>query len=974
MSQPRRLALIDGHALAFRAFHALKDADLRSSRGEPTYAVFGFAQMLLTMLQEQQPEYVAVAFDVGRTFRDELYAEYKAGRAETPEEFEPQLERIKQLVRALNIPIYTAEGYEADDVIGALARQATAQGLETLILTGDTDTLQLVDEHVRVILANPYGARTTTTLYDLAKVRERYDGLLPAQLADLRGLKGDASDNIPGVRGIGEKGAITLLKQFGSIENLFDHLDEAPNRYKKVLEGQREVAEFSKRLATIVCDAPVTLDLKAAAVHDYDRAAVIRLFQELEIGASSGLIKKLPPSSGPAAALAAPAANGADEPAVVQQDMFSATLPATLSPGPAEHGGVEQLALFETERPALATAPAPVSSGDYRLIATEADLADLVTRLTAAPAFAFDTEATGLRPFDGELVGISLAIAPGAAVYVPVGHHSGPQLPRAQVLAALRPFFEDPARAKYAHNAKFDLEMLMTEGIAVRGLAFDTMIAAALLGKQRVGLKELAFFELRLPEPPTSIEELIGRGRDQRSFAEVPVERAAPYAAADADLTLRLKAVLEAELARYDRLGELFTRLELPLIPVLADMERAGILLDVDYMRQLAARLEARIAALEEEIYAQAGERFNINSGQQLNQVLFESGKFGLDPKALGLSRLKTGGYSITAEVLEQLAPLAPIAESILRYRQLTKLKSTYVDALPALVNPRTGRIHTSYNQIGTATGRLSSDSPNLQNIPVRTEEGREIRRGFVAAPGHRFIAADYSQIELRVLAHITRDPALLETFRAGRDIHAATAAFLFGVPQDRVDKNQRRIAKTVVFGIIYGISAFGLAQRLGIERAEAQTLIDGVFASFPGIRAYIDATLEHARRTGYVSTLFGRRRHFPELMREAKGPRAQAAMREAINAPIQGTAADLMKIAMINVHRQLQERGLATRLLLQVHDELILEAPEGEVETAAHLVAEVMEQVYALEVPLAVEVESGPNWDELRPLAIARR
>ncbi|MFQ3660767.1 MAG: DNA polymerase I [Chloroflexaceae bacterium] len=972
MSQPKRLALIDGHALAFRAFHALKEADLRSSRGEPTYAVFGFAQMLLTMLQEQQPEYLAVAFDVGRTFRDDLYAAYKAGRAETPEEFEPQLERIKQFVQALNIPIYTAEGYEADDVIGTLARQATAQGLETLILTGDTDTLQLVDEHVRVILANPYGARTTTTLYDLAKVRERYDGLVPAQLADLRGLKGDVSDNIPGVKGIGEKGAITLLKQFGSIENLFDHLDDVPNRYKKVLEGQREVAEFSKRLATIVRDAPVTLDLQAATVRDYDRGAVIRLFQELEIGASSGLIKKLPPSSGSATVPGVPAANGAATPAVVQQDLFSATLPATLPPAPLEHGGAEQLPLFELESPAVA--PAPVSYGDYRLIATEADLADLVTRLTAAPAFAFDTEATGLRPFGSDLVGISLAIAPGVAVYVPIGHRSGPQLPRAQVLAALRTFFEDPARAKYAHNAKFDLEMLMTEGIVVRGLAFDTMIAAALLGRQRVGLKELAFFELRLPEPPTPIEELIGRGRDQRSFAEVPVERAAPYAAADADLTLRLKAVLEAELARYDRLGELFARLELPLIPVLADMERAGILLDVAYMRQLGASLEARIAALEAEIYAQAGEPFNINSGQQLNQVLFESGKFGLDPKALGLSRLKNGGYSITAEVLEQLAPLAPIAASILRYRQLTRLKSTYVDALPTLVNPRTGRIHTSYNQIGAATGRLSSDSPNLQNIPVRTEEGREIRRGFVAAPGHQFIAADYSQIELRVLAHITGDPALVETFRAGRDIHAATAARLFGVPQDQVDKNQRRIAKTVVFGIIYGISAFGLAQRLGLERADAQALIDGVFASFPGIRTYIDTTLDHARRTGYVSTLFGRRRHFPELMREARGPRAQAAMREAINAPIQGTAADLMKIAMINVHRRLQERGLATRLLLQVHDELILEAPEVEVETAARLVAEVMEHVYELIVPLAVDVEAGPNWDELQPLAVVRR
>lgn len=974
MSQPKRLALIDGHALAFRAFHALKDAGLRTSSGEPTYAVFGFAQILLTMLQEQHPAYVAVAFDVGRTFRDELFAAYKAGRAETPEEFEPQLARIKQLVQALNIPIYTAEGFEADDVIGTLARQATALGLETLILTGDTDTLQLVDDHVSVILANPYGAKTTTTLYDAAKVRERYDGLAPEQLADLRGLKGDVSDNIPGVKGIGEKGAIALLKQFGSVEQLFDQLAAVPKRYQKPLEGQREVAEFSKRLATIVCDAPVQLDLAAAALHDYDRAAVIGLFQDLEIGASSNLIKKLPPSvSAPADPLVAPYATAAGPPAAVQQELFAASLPATLPPPPPPPGGARQLALFDMGAPAVAHTPALPHHGDYRAVTSAADLAELVGQLAASPAFAFDTESSGLRPFASELVGLSIAITPGAAAYIPLAHSSGPQLPRDQVLAALRPFFEDPGKAKYAHNAKFDLEMLMTAGVEVHGLAFDTLIAAALLGKQRVGLKELAFFELRLPEPLTPIEELIGRGSKQLSFAEVPLERATPYAAADADMTLRLQQVLEAQLRQHEQLYALFARLELPLIAVLAAMERAGILLDVTYMRQLGASLEARIAELEAAIHQLAGGPFNINSGQQLNQVLFESGKFGLDPRALGLSRLKSGGYSITAEVLEQIAPLAPIAEHILRYRQLSKLKSTYVDALPALVNPRTGRVHTSYNQVGAATGRLSSDSPNLQNIPVRTEEGREIRRGFVAAPGHCFIAADYSQIELRVLAHITRDPALVETFQAGRDIHAATAASLFGVPPEAVDKNQRRVAKTVVFGIIYGISAFGLAQRLGLERAAAQALIDGVFASFPGIRTYIDEVLRTARETGYVSTLFGRRRHFPELMGGDKGPRAQAAMREAINAPIQGTAADLMKIAMINVHRRLQAEGLATRLLLQVHDELILEAPEHERDTAAHLVAEVMEGVYPLAVPLGVEVEVGPNWDELRPLPITR-
>ena len=986
MSQRKRLALIDGHALAFRAFHAMREAGLRASSGEPTYAVFGFAQILLTMIQEQRPEYVAVSFDVGRTFRDDLYAEYKAGRAETPEEFHPQLERIKELVSLLSIPIYTLDGFEADDVIGTLSRQATAHGVETLILTGDTDSLQLVDDHVRVILANPYArGGKTTTLYDEAAVRERYEGLAPGQLADLRGLKGDVTDNIPGVKGIGEKGAINLLNQFGTVENLFDHLDQAPNRYKKALDGQRDVALFSKRLATIVCDAPVQLDLAACELGVYDRPAVIRLFQELEIGASSNLLKKLPPLPGapdepplaklarsaigpPEPAAPRPAASGAAEGAV-QRELFGEALPASLGPGVADAAGTVQLALFDMPAAAAAPAqPAGPALGDYSAITSDEALDELVTRLNAAPGFAFDTEATGLRPIDSELVGISVAHTPGAAVYIPFGHVGGGQLPRERVLAALRPFFEDEARPKYAHNAKFDLEMLLGAGVAVRGLTFDTMVAAALLGKQRVGLKDLAFYELKLPTTLAPIEELIGRGSKQISFDQVPVERATPYAAADADMTLRLKEVLEPQLRQYERIYALFTRLEMPLVQVLVEMEQAGITLDKGYIEGLGERLAARIAEAEDAIYAAAGQRFNINSGQQLNAVLFDSGNFGLDPKALGLSKLKTGGYSITAEVLEQLAPLAPIAEQILRYRQLTKLKSTYVDALPALVSPKTGRVHTSYNQVGSATGRLASLDPNLQNIPVRTEEGREIRRGFVAAPGCRLVAVDYSQIELRVLAHYTRDPALIATFQEGRDVHAATASRLFGVEQHEVDKNQRRIAKTVIFGIVYGISSFGLSQRLGLSRAESQGLIDGVFQNFPGIKAYIDETLRFAREHGYVSTLFGRRRPFPELASGDRGPRAQAAMREAINAPIQGTAADIMKIAMVGVHRALAESGLAAKLLLQVHDELILEAPEAEVEAVKKLVCAVMEGAYpALAVPLGVEAETGPNWEEMR-------
>ncbi|MGB9737951.1 DNA polymerase I [Chloroflexus sp.] len=931
------LILVDGHALAYRAFFALRESGLRSSRGEPTYAVFGFAQILLTALAEYRPDYVAVAFDVGRTFRDNLYAAYKAGRAETPEEFYPQFERIKQLVQALSIPIYTAEGFEADDVIGTLARQATEQGVDTIILTGDTDTLQLVNEHVRVALANPYGGKTSTTLYDVEQVRKRYDGLEPTQLADLRGLKGDSSDNIPGVRGIGEKGAINLLKQFGSLNKLLDNIEAAPKRYQPLLREQADQARSSRHLATIVTDAPVQLDLAKCRLGVYDRAAVMALLQELEFGVSSNLIKKLPP---------------------VVHEATVAALPTDLPTAPQS---AAQLALFANESVSPTAVPLVTSA---QIVRDPQALAGLVQRLRAAPAFAFDTECTSLHAIGSHLVGIALAVAPHDAYYIPVGHEEGEQLPLAEVAAALGPLFADPNIPKFAHNAKFDAEVLAGVGIQVAGLAFDTMIAAAMLGK-RQGLKDLAFYELKLPEPPTTIEDLIGRGSKQISFAAVPIEQAAPYAAADALHTLLLTETLREQLTTDAALRDLYYRVELPLINVLTDMELTGILLDHEYLRELGKRFAQRIAELTEQIYTKAGGSFNINSGQQLNEVLFE--RLGINPRDHGLSKLKSGGYSITAEVLEELSQLYPIAADILAYRQLTKLKSTYIDALPQLVNPRTGRIHTSYNQIGAATGRLSSNNPNLQNIPVRTEEGREIRRAFVAAPGHRFVAADYSQIELRVLAHISGDENLIAAFQQGLDIHAATASRLFGVAPDQVDKNQRRVAKTVVFGVIYGISAFGLAQRLGIERDLARQLIDNLFEQFPGIRRYIDQTLAFGRQHGYVQTLFGRRRVMEDL--RASGVRRAAAEREAVNAPIQGTAADIMKMAMVYVHRALRERGLRTRLLLQVHDELIAEVPEEEVPAAAHLLREVMSNTYQLVVPLGVNLETGPNWGEMTAL-----
>jgi DNA polymerase I len=955
-------ALIDGHALAFRAFHALAKAGLRSSNGEPTYAVFGFASILLNAIQEHGPRYVAVAFDVGRTFRDDLYAEYKAGRGEPPDEFHQQLERIKQLVGAFNIPIYTAEGFEADDVIGTLSCQATEQDVDTMILTGDTDTLQLVNDHVRVLLANPYGQKTTTTLYNESHVRERYKGLAPSQLADLRGLKGDTSDNIPGVKGIAETGAITLLTQFGSVENVYEHLDEAPNRFKKVLEGQQEQALFSKKLATIVCDVPVALDLRACELRDYDRGAVIALFHELEFGIS--MIKRLPVAGSAVEVSELPQiearASGLDEaslqplasgPSADPQQLAMFDLPATQS---GRASALVDLPAAEA-RPAL---------GEYEAVQTEDALRELVAALQSASGFAFDTETTGTRAVQDDIVGLSIAIRPGHAWYVPFGHREGQQLPRATVLDALRPFFADPKLPKYGHNAKFDVEVLEHAGVPVEGVAFDTMLAAAMLDKKK-GLKDLAFYELRLPEPMTDIEELIGkRGKNQITFAEVPVERAVAYAAADADMTLRLLQALAPQLAEQPRVNDLFHKLEMPLLPVLVRMEQAGIGLDAPFMRDLGKRMGDQLVKLEDEIYAfNDGLKFNINSGDQLSDILFN--KLGL-PTA-GLEKTKTGRYSLTAGVLENLQAKNPhpIIDLILHYRQLTKLKSTYVDALPELVNPETGRVHTTYSQLGAATGRLSSNDPNLQNIPTRTDEGREIRRGFVATPGHIFVAADYSQIELRVLAHITQDPNLVQAFEEDQDIHAAMAAQLFNVPIEKVGKNQRRIAKMTIFGVIYGISAFGLAARTDLSRTEAQQLIDALFARFPGLRDYIDRTLAEGREQGYVHSLFGRRRYMPEL--RTGGPRRQAAEREAINAPIQATAADIMKIAMIRVDEELRRRKLKTRLLLQVHDELIFEAPQDEVDAVVEFVCAQMEGAYPdLRVRLKVDVEAGPNWEEM--------
>ncbi len=603
--------------------------------------------------------------------------------------------------------------------------------------------------------------------------------------------------------------------------------------------------------------------------------------------------------------------------------------------------------------------PPPPAHGTYTTVVTPEQLDELVKALDQADVVAFDAETNSLSFLDAEIVGISLSTAAGTAYYVPIGHREGDQLDREIVCDALRPFFEDGKRAKVAHNAKFDMLMLRRLDIEVQGLTFDTMIAAQLLGQQAAGLKDLSFNILGVQM--TEITELIGTGRTQITFDYVPLDQATPYAAADADMTLRLYEHFKVELQNVPKIAHIFEAIEMPLVPVLVAMEWMGIKVDVATLESLSGTLAARIQEIEAEIYEHAGYTFNIGSGQQLSDVLF--GK--LQVPTSGLSKTKSGHYSITAEVLDKLSGVHPIIDLILEHRQLTKLKSTYVDALPLQVD-KVGRIHTSYNQLGAATGRLSSNQPNLQNIPVRTEQGREIRRAFITEPGWKLLAADYSQVELRILAHVTQDPALLAIFKNEEDIHTATASRLFNVTADKVSKNQRRIAKMTVFGVIYGISSFGLAARTDLSREDAQKMIDGLFATYPGLRTYIDDTLAFGREHGYVETLMGRRRYAPEL-RSSHGGRRQAAERESINAPIQGTNADLIKLAMVNLHAEIKRRGLQTHMLLQVHDELVLEVPDDEMDEVTTIVCETMEGVGTdLTVPLRVEVESGRNWEEM--------
>jgi len=918
MPPTEKLILIDGHALAYRAFHALPE-DMKTSQGELTNAVYGFTSMLLNVLRDERPTHIAVTFDKGRTFRHDVYPDYKAHRAKMPDEMRSQMERVRQVVDTLGIPIFEQEGYEADDLLGTLARQAEEQGVDTLIVTGDMDLLQLVDEHTRVLTSRWRFSDTVT--YDLEGVKRRY-GLTPAQLVDLKAIMGDKSDNIPGVRGVGEKTGIKLLQQYGSLEAIYEHLDEVQTRFRSKLEAERDMAFLSRRLATIVRDAPVQLDLDSCRVRSFDREAVMDLFRELEF---RSLVERLP---------------GQEQP----------------QPTGAPH----QLSLFGAE----GHAPSPAPGADYQIVADEDALRRLAARLERAPALTLDTETTSTDPMQAELVGIALTDAPERGYYIPIKAPPGdPQLEPGTVLTALAPLLEDAGRPKYGHNLKYDLAVLEQAGAHLEGLAFDTMIAEWLVNpaSRNLGLKNLAW--ARLKQKMTPITDLIGTGKGQRTMSQIPVAQVAPYACADVDMTHRLAEVLEAEL-KEKHLWSLFTELEMPLIPALAAMEMAGVRLDVAQLERMSRKLAARLNELDARIQEMVGYPFNVNSTQQLSDALFKTLKLPTQ----GLRRTKSGHFSTAASVLEKLRGKHPVIDLILEQRGLAKLKSTYVDALPRLVNPRTGRLHTSYNQTGTTTGRLSSSNPNLQNIPIRTELGRQVRRAFVAESGWKLISADYSQVELRVMAHISGDEGLLGAFARGEDIHASTAAAIMGVSLEEVTPEMRRVAKAVNFGLSYGQTAYGLAQATGLTQAEAEDFIQTYFERFPGVREYIDTTKALATRQGYVETLMGRRRYFPELQPGSKAPHnvRQAAERMAINAPIQGSAADIINIATVSLHRALRERGSRARMILQVHDELVVEAPEEEVKTVAPLMREVMENAFELRAPLKADLKTGQNWEEM--------
>jgi DNA polymerase-1 len=955
---PETLYLIDGHALAYRTYFALtltsSGTRWQTSAGEPTAGVYGFASVLLRILTQERPDYLAVAFDTGKTFRDEIFPAYKGTREKMPDDLRSQIERIRQLVDTFNIPRLEMEGYEADDVLGSVAKQAVAQGLGVKIITGDRDLLQLVGERLIVNLAG----NKLSEARDFAEPEEvrEYFGVPPSQVVDYKALVGDTSDNIPGVPGVGEKTARELFKTYNSLDEIYAAMDSLPTRVKNKLEAGRDSAYLSRTLAAIRTDLPIRLDLAHARASDWDPAAVEVLFRQLEF---RSLVQRLEglrktPAGKAASAHSDDADPDTDHHLVEEQPGRRVRAQSTQG----------QLSFLEPSAPVI-QAPRPPGNLRLHVVNTPDELASLVEALSNAEVISFDTETTSTDEMQAELVGISLSVTPAEGWYVPIGHRGSRNLPLDLVLDGLRSPMTSSSTPKIAHHAKYDYLILARQGLRPTPLGFDSMLAEWLIdpSTRNLGLKNLV--RVRLGEEMTHIEELIGKGKNQLSMADVPVEAAAAYAAADAETVVRLRPILLEELQRTGELS-LLEKIEMPLVSVLAEMELAGVLLDLKFFAGMSVELGQRMGQIEAQVYEQVGRPFNINSTQQLSDVLFKT--LALQPPDRG-RKTASGHYSTSADVLELLRGQHPVVDLVLEHRELSKLKSTYVDALPAAVDAHTGRVHTSYSQSGAITGRLSSSNPNLQNIPTRGQIGRRVRNGFIAAPGNVLLSVDYSQIELRIVAHMANDEAMLAAFHAGQDIHAATAAAIYSVPLEQVSKEQRRHAKAINFGLIYGMSPFGLTRTTDLTLAEAEAFVKAYFERFPGVKRYLDETRRLATSQGYTETLLGRRRYFPAL----KGQMSQALRnreeREAINSPVQGTAADIMKIAMLRIPPALAQSGLGGRMLLQVHDEIVLECPQTELEQTARVVQRAMGEAYPLSVPLSTESRWGYNWGEMQVL-----
>jgi DNA polymerase I len=921
----KTLLLVDGSSYLYRAFHAMPD--LRNAANEPTGAIHGVLNMLRRLHKDYPADYCACVFDAkGKTFRDDIFPEYKANRAPMPDDLRPQIEPLHEAITALGWPLIMIEGVEADDVIGALAKQAESEGIRTIISTGDKDISQLVNEHITVVNTMRDAFRRTDDVLDIAGVEKKF-GIPPSLIIDYLTLIGDKVDNVPGVEKVGPKTAVKWLQEYGTLDGIIENADNIKGKIGENLRDALQWLPTAKELITIRCDVGIQKNLADLAPRALDKPKLIALFDRFELRSWKRDVEKMDGNGViPTGISTAPVSQATHEAKQLTQDLFATSV--------------------NTAR-------------DYETILTPSQLDSWLDKLKNAELVCFDTETTSLNPMLAQIVGMSFSVEAGKAAYLPLTHDyfdAPQQLPFAETLAKIKPILENAAIKKVGQNLKYDKHILANHDISLNGIAHDTLLQSYVLESHRThNMDDLAMRHLGLET--IHFEDVAGKGAKQVKFNEVTVETASDYAAEDADITLQIHQTLQPHIAKDSKLDFIYSQIEMPSMEILYTIERNGVLIDADMLNKQSHEIGMRLIELENKAYELADQKFNLGSPKQLQEILFD--KLGIKP----IKKTPSGKPSTDEDVLQELALDYPLPKVLLEYRGLAKLKSTYTDKLPKMINPNTGRVHTSYNQAVAITGRLASSDPNLQNIPVRTAEGRRIREAFIAPIGSHIVSADYSQIELRIMAHLSKDEGMLKAFANHEDIHRATAAEVFGVDKDSVESEQRRFAKVINFGLIYGMSAFGLAQNLNIERSAAQNYIERYFARYPGVRQYMDDTRALAKEKGYVETYFGRRLWVPEI-NSPNGTRRAGAERAAINAPMQGTAADLIKLAMIAVQNWLVSEGLQTKMIMQVHDELVLEVPDDELALVKQKLSELMQNVATLDVPLLAEVGVSNNWE----------